>query len=101
MPDCADLEEKARNSPHNFDFSDLLKLAECFGYEEKRQRGSHHVFQQTTFPRQDTKRKRKEYDRMNFQSAGGQAKSSQVNDLLNAIDYFREEYSDWFHEPDD
>lgn len=101
MADCADLEEEARNSPHNFDFDDLIRLAKCFGFEEKRQRGSHRLYEQKIFPSAETQRKHRDHYEMNFQPKGGQAKPSQVNDLLGAIDYYRAEFPDYFPESDE
>ena len=101
MPDCADLEEKARNSPHNFDFGDLIKLAECFGFEKKRQTGSHRLYEQKLFPPTDTQRKHRDHYEMNFQPRGGQAKPSQVKDLLDAVDYYRREFPEYFPESND
>ena len=92
MADPAKLEEEARNSPHNFDFGDLITLAEAWGFEFQRQKGSHRIYKQEEFPYPETRRKRKWYGRMNFQPSGGQAKPSQVDDLLEAIDYYRDNH---------
>jgi hypothetical protein len=94
MTDCADLEEEARRAPHNFDFGDLEALAECWGFEFQRQKGSHRIWKQTEFPYPDTHRERKEYGRMNFQERSGQAVAYQVQQLLDAIEYYRENHPD-------
>jgi len=90
----ADLERKARNSPENLDFGELCNLAERWGFVLQRQRGSHKLYKQEDFPYPDTQRLRKKYGRMNFQERGGQAKPYQVRQLLEAIDYYRENHPD-------
>lgn len=68
--------EKARSAPQNLRFSDLLKLAQEFGWEFDRQSGSHRIFRHTRgSPR-----------RMNFQDKNGKAKPYQVRQLLAWID---------------
>ncbi len=101
MSNCADLEKKARNSPHNLAFSDLIRLAQCFGFEKKRQSGSHRLYRQEFFPSAESKRKHEDHYEMNFQPRGGQAKPSQVNDLLSAVDYYRAKFPDHFPEADE
>lgn len=58
-------------------------------YEFKRQRGSHQIYKQEEFPGMP-----RDLAMMNFQSAGGQAKHYQVEQLLRAIEYIRENYPD-------
>jgi hypothetical protein len=71
--------EKARNSPANFDFNDLLKLVEQLGWKERNIKGSHHVFSHPQA--QDTKDL---YPRpLNLQRwKNGRAKLEQVKEVL-------------------
>jgi hypothetical protein len=94
MSKCVDLLEEARESPKNFDFDDLCYLAECWGFEFQRQNGSHHLYKQEEFPYPDTQVTRKKFGRMNFQERGGQAKPYQVRQLLDAIDYYLDNFPD-------
>lgn len=56
-------------------FSELCQLAECYGFELARQRGSHRIYK---------KPGRREL--MNFQDDAGKAKEYQVKQLLSAIE---------------
>lgn len=72
--------KKAGNSPSNLRFSELCKLAEGYGWEFKRQKGSHCQFSNPTI-------KGEIGSYMNFQEGkGGVAKESQVKQLLDAIE---------------
>jgi len=44
MTRCEKLLQKARRSPANLGFDDLLRLAECHGFTLGRVKGSHYVF---------------------------------------------------------
>ncbi len=71
--------EKADNSPSNLRFKELCKLAEGYGWEFKRQKGSHRQYANTNI-------KGEIGSYMNFQEGkGGVAKESQVKQLLDAI----------------
>ncbi|MGI8543352.1 MAG: type II toxin-antitoxin system HicA family toxin [Aridibacter sp.] len=71
--------KKANNSPSNLRFSEICKLAEDYGWEFKRQKGSHCQFSNPTI-------KGETGSYMNFQEGkGGVAKESQVKQLLDAI----------------
>ena len=62
-----DLLEKAQTNPAGIRFGESCRLAECYGFEKARQKGSHHI------------NERSGYDRLlNFQSARGMAKPYQV-----------------------
>lgn len=75
MSRCNKLESKARRSSHNLSFDDLCYLAECYGFELVRQRGtSHRIYRLNTYS-----------TLMNFQSKNGKAKAYQVEQLLSAI----------------
>lgn len=72
--------EKAKNSPHNLRFEELCKLAERHGWTFDRQRGSHAIYINPDLPGRD----------MNFQDRKGQAKPSQIRQLLEAIEELEE-----------
>ena len=67
--------ERARNSPQNLRFRDLLMLAEHYRWEFVRQKGSHLIYRHTRWP-----------GRMNVQDRNGQAKPYQVRQLIRWID---------------
>lgn len=71
--------EKARNSPANFDFDDLLKLVKQLGWEERNVKGSHH-----TFSHPQAKYTKNLYPRpLNLQRwKNGKAKLEQVKEVL-------------------
>lgn len=94
MADCSDLEEEARRSAANFDFGDLLELADCWGFRLKRTRGSHYILTQEVYPQPSRQEIRKKFGFMNFQEDDGQAKPYQVKQLLKAIDYYRENFEE-------
>lgn len=78
MSNCHKLHELAQQSAANIRFDDLCSLAECYGWEFKRQRGSHKLY--------ENKRLTLEQGRMmNFQNVNGKAKPYQVRQLLAAI----------------
>ncbi len=70
---------KARNSPANLAFDDLIKLVEQLGWKHRNTKGSHHIF---SYPRaRDTGNL---YPRpLNLQRwKGGKAKREQVKEML-------------------
>lgn len=76
MGRCEKLLEKARESPGNLRFSELRRLAECYGFEFDRSRGSHFIYKRPGYPRL-----------MSFQEGrGGEAKKYQVKQLLAALE---------------
>lgn len=79
MADCEKLLEQAQNAPAALRFSQLCRLAECFGFEIARQRGSHRIYKRSGYMRM-----------MTFQDDGGKAKPYQVRQLLDVIDHLRE-----------
>ena len=79
MPKCDKLLEKARDNPGGLSFTDVIALAECFGFEHVRTRGSHHLFKRPG-----------RIGLLNFQSRRGMAQAYQVRQLLHAIDELRE-----------
>jgi predicted RNA binding protein YcfA (HicA-like mRNA interferase family) len=48
MANCEKLFKKASNNLSGISFSDLFKLAECYGYELARIKGSHHIYKRPT-----------------------------------------------------
>ena len=75
---CDGLLEKARNNPQGLKFSELRKLAECFGYVHSRTKGNHHIYKhveaRTVLNMQPDKRDPKS------------AKKYQVKQLLDQVD---------------
>ena len=75
MARCAKLLNKATNSPKNLRVEDLCALAKCYGWVFQRQCGSHHIYMH---PGTNLL--------MNFQPRNGNAKPTQVKQLLDAIE---------------
>ena len=73
----AKLLQKALQSPQNLRFSELLSLAQAFGYTLDRVRGSHHILVHEAADRV-----------LNFQEVGGKAKPYQVRQFLRDIEEF-------------
>ena len=72
--------QKAKNSPHNLRFEELCKLAEHYGWVFDRQNAtSHAVYVNKSLAGRAG-------FMMNFQNRKGQAKPSQVQQLLDAIE---------------
>ncbi len=72
---CEKLLEKAERTPHALRFSELQRLAECFGYEYDRTAGSHHIYKHS-----------KARAVLNIQPDRGNAKTYQVRQLLDQVD---------------
>ena len=75
MTRCEELLERARKVPSGLRFSEVCRLAECFGWRRARQRGDHVLYK-----RPGT------MQLMNLQDDGGRAKPYQVRQLLAAIE---------------
>lgn len=75
MGRCQKLLLKGRRNPSGLTFAELHALAECFGFEHVRTRGSHHLFKRPG-----------SVGLLNFQSRRGEAHAYQVRQLLDAID---------------
>jgi len=73
--DCDDLLQKARSSPQSLRFSEVCRLAECYGFRKARQSGSHAIYKRPGI-----------FSLMNFQNDKGMAKQYQVEQLLAFID---------------
>ena len=74
---AAKLLQKAMPSPQNLRFSELLSLAQAFGYTLDRVRGSHHIPVHEAADRV-----------LNFQEVGGKAKPYQARQFLRDIEEF-------------
>jgi hypothetical protein len=80
MKKCDKLLAAAEASPSSLSFDDLCSLAECNGFEFKRQKGtSHRMYGHPSLLPGDG-------GFMNFQSDKGKAKPYQVRQLLRAIE---------------
>lgn len=69
---------KAKNSPQNFKFNDLLTLARSVGFVKRTQKGSHQIFKNANFQKT-----------LNFQPDkhdSSKAKSYQVRELIRFIE---------------
>lgn len=76
MGKCQKIYARARASPANLRFEEACRLAECFGFQFVRQRGtSHRIYKYPGWT-----------GLLNFQSVHGEAKDYQVKQLLEAID---------------
>ena len=75
---AAKLLAKAINSPQNLRFSDLISLAESFGYRLDRIAGSHHIL---VHPKAERP--------LNVQNFKGKAKAYQVRQFLRDIEEFQ------------
>lgn len=75
-PQCLKLLKKARQKPGNFDFKELCRLVECFGFEFAREKGSHRIYKSPGEPRL-----------INLQPGkNGKAKPYQVKQVLKIIE---------------
>ena len=84
MARCEKLLEKAESSPNDLRLEELCRLAECYGYEFARMKGSHRIYKRPGRP-----------GVMNFQAAkGGKAKPFQVKQLLREIEELEEKEAD-------
>ncbi|MFI5350910.1 MAG: type II toxin-antitoxin system HicA family toxin [Elusimicrobiota bacterium] len=68
---------RVRTNKHNVRFSDFVALIKAFGFEYDHQNGSHIGFKHTCGAS------------LNVQSAHGEAKSYQIDDLLEAVDKYQ------------
>lgn len=69
---------KILSGSKNISFDDLVLLAEGFGFELSRVRGSHHIFQHPDIP-----------ELLNLQNDRGQAKPYQVRQFLDLVERYR------------
>ena len=69
------LYEFARRNPAGLRFVDACHLAECFGWELSRRKGSHHLYKRPGA-----------FGMINLQNVRGMAKPYQVRQLVRAIE---------------
>lgn len=73
---CKKLLEQAKESPQNLRFSELQRLAVCFGFEHDRTKGSHHIYLHP-----------ESKEGLNLQPGrDGKAQKYQVRQLLDMVD---------------
>lgn len=85
MGRCEKLLAKANDSASNLSFEEICRLAECYGWEFRRQKGSHCQYS-------NSKLTNTQGEYMNFQpDKAGKAKMYQVKQLLNAIENLPED----------
>ena len=69
--------QKAVSGPQNFGFSDMVKLAEAFGFRFSRKSGSHQIY---IHP--------KVSELLNLQEVRGKAKPYQIRQLLKLVEKY-------------
>lgn len=69
--------ERALSSPNNLRFTDMVKLAESFGFRLSRSSGSHHIFVH-----------REVRELLNLQEVRGKAKPYQVGQFLKLVEKY-------------
>jgi predicted RNA binding protein YcfA (HicA-like mRNA interferase family) len=77
------VQKLARGSFQNVAFTDIVSLAEGFGFTLDRVKGSHHVFTHGDIP-----------ELVNLQEVGGQAKPYQIRQLLRLVEKYNLELED-------
>ena len=82
MGNCDKILAKARISPNNFSFAEICSLAECFGWQFRRQSGSHRIYEN---PKLSPEQGRIQ----NFQDVKGKSKPYQIKQLLRAIGFVK------------
>lgn len=90
MKKCSKLLLKAVESPESMRFSELCRLAVCWGYEFKGQKGAHRKY------KHERLRLPKEGAMFILQpDRDGNAKPYQVKQVTTAIDYIESEFPDY------
>lgn len=69
--------ERALAGSRNFQFAELVTLAEAFGFRRSRIQGSHHIFVHPEIP-----------ELLNLQNVNGQAKPYQVRQFLRLVERY-------------
>lgn len=77
------LKRLAEGAVHNVSFSDLVDLAEGFGFRLQRVSGSHHIFAHADIP-----------VLVNLQAVKGEAKPYQIRQLLRIAERYNLELED-------
>lgn len=75
--------QRTLTTPNNFRFSDMVKLAEAFGFRLSRSSGSHHIF---VHPRVR--------ELLNLQEVRGRAKPYQIGQFLKLVEKYNLELGD-------
>jgi predicted RNA binding protein YcfA (HicA-like mRNA interferase family) len=75
--------EKALTKPNNMRFSEMVNLAEAFGFRLSRVNGSHHIFTHPQVP-----------ELVNIQEVKGQAKPYQIRQFLQLVERYNLELGD-------
>jgi hypothetical protein len=69
--------QRALTSPNNLRFTDMVTLAEAFGFRLSRSSGSHHIFVH-----------QRVVELLNLQEVKGKAKPYQVNQFLQLVERY-------------
>ncbi|NLJ50143.1 MAG: type II toxin-antitoxin system HicA family toxin [Candidatus Atribacteria bacterium] len=69
--------QKAISNPENIRFTEVICLAEAFGFKLSRVKGSHHIFIHYQIK-----------ELLNFQNVSGMAKPYQVKQLLKIVEKY-------------
>ena len=69
--------QKALSSPKNVRFSEMVTLAEAFGFHLSRVKGSHHIFVHPEVR-----------ELINLQNVGGKAKPYQIRQFLQLVERY-------------
>ena len=75
--------QKALDSPQSLRFSEVLKLAEAFGFQLDRISGSHHILKCSAIP-----------EILNLQNVRGMAKPYQVRQLIKLVERYNLQLSE-------
>ena len=71
------LYEEIKRNPNNIRFKKICKIAEVFGFKQRKGKGSHHIF---IHPEVN--------ELLNFQNVSGKAKPYQVKQLIKIIEKY-------------
>jgi len=69
--------QKLLSGSKNISFSDVITVAEAFGFQLQRVNGSHHIYEHPQLP-----------EIINLQNVNGQAKPYQIKQLLQMIERY-------------
>ena len=69
--------QKALSAPNNFRFSDMVRLAEAFGFRLSRKSGSHHIYAHPGVT-----------ELLNLQDVKGKAKPYQIRQCLKLVEKY-------------
>ena len=94
MPRCDSLRADASTNPGGLSFTEVCRLAVCWGYEHKSTRGSH-----SKYKHRHLKLPQEEAIASFQKGKNGEAKKYQVEQLLDKIAYIRTTFPTY--DPDD